>query len=156
LRAVAIDITQILAELLSHNRGRDPLNPDGRQPPDYGVAATLEGSTLDMVLTFRSGAAYCCMEWGCHLGLTPHGQRWHALRRALAAHGVAAPPRLKLQLTCVVEEGAVFFDLFRPDPKRRGWYAFAPVAAHRYQVSTAEATSSAKRQARLPGQPQEP
>jgi hypothetical protein len=140
---VAADVTSILAELLARNRGPDPLNPDSRQLPDYGVSASLEGNTLTMVLTFRSGAAYCCKEWGCHLALTD-GKRWDGLRRALAAHRLAVPPRLELRLSCVVEEGAVFFDPFRPDPARRGWYAFAPVAAHRYQASAVEADRGAE------------
>jgi hypothetical protein len=139
---VARDVSPILAELLARNQGPVPHNPDGRQSPDYGVTAMLEGSTLDVVLTFRSGSAYCCMEWGCHLALRD-GKRWHELRWAFAAHGVVAPPRLDLQLMGVIEEGAVFFDPFRPDPTRRGWYAFAPVAAHRYQRSASEAESDA-------------
>ena len=64
-----VDVTAILAELLARNRGPDPLDPDRRRVPDYGVAASLEGNTLALVLTFRKGAAYCYMEWGCHLGL---------------------------------------------------------------------------------------
>jgi hypothetical protein len=143
LGAAAIDITPILAELIARNRGPDPLNPNVRRAPDYGVAATLEGSTLDMVLTFRSGAAYCCYEWGCHLGLFD-GKRWHGLRRALAAHGVAAPPRLELQLVCDVEDGAVFFDMSKPDKTRRGWYGFAPVATRNYQRTASEAFSDAE------------
>jgi hypothetical protein len=42
----------------------------------------------------------------------------------------------------VVEEGAVFFDLFKPEPSRRGWYAFAPVAAYHDEAFTAEAAAS--------------
>jgi hypothetical protein len=142
-QVMAVDVTPILAEVLARNRGHDPLNPDARQPPDYGVIAALEGSTLDMVLTFRKGSAYCCMEWGCHLPLID-GKRWHGLRRAFAAHGVTAPPRLELRLACVVEEGALFFDPNRPDPTRRGWYAFARAANHRYQISASEAGSDAE------------
>jgi hypothetical protein len=100
----------------------------------------LEGNTLCVVLTFRAGCAYCCMEWGCHLALAD-GTRWDGLRRALAEHGVAAPEHLELRLACVVEEEAVFFDPFAPDPDRRGWYTFRPVAAHRYQVSATEAST---------------
>jgi hypothetical protein len=137
---VAVDVTAILAELLARNRGPDPLDPETRRPPDYGVAASLEGDTLSVVLTFRKGAAYCCMEWGCHLALTD-GKRWDGLRRALTAQGVPSPSRLELRLSCVVEEGAVFFNPFRPDPTRRAWYAFEPVAAHHYQVSAVEAAS---------------
>src|SRR5207249_3237120 len=80
-QALAIDVTTILAGLLARNRGPDPLHPDRRQPPNYGVAASLEGNVLSMVLTFRKGSAYCCMEWGCHLPLT-NGKRWDGLRRA--------------------------------------------------------------------------
>jgi hypothetical protein len=128
---------------LARNRGLDPLNPEGRQPPDYGVTATLEGSILDMVLTFRKGSAYCCMEWGCHLPLMD-GKRWHGLRRAFAAHGVAAPPRLELRLTCIVEEGALFLRPPQTGPDPAGRYAFARVANHRYQVSASEAGSDAE------------
>jgi hypothetical protein len=135
-------VTSILADLLAWNREPDPRNPDRRQPPDYGESASLEGNLLAVVLTFRSGATYCCTEWGCHLALTD-GKRWDGLRRALAARGLFLPPRLEVRLSCVVEEGTVCFDLVRPDPTRRGWYAFAPVAAHRYQTSAVEAESGA-------------
>jgi hypothetical protein len=138
---VAADVTPVLADLLAHNRGPDPADPDKRQPPDYGVAATLAGNTLDIVLTFRRGSAYCCWEWGCHLGLTD-GKRWDVLRQVLAARGAADPPRLTLRLTCVVEEGAVFFDLTRPDRARRGWYTFAPAAGHRYEAIAKEAAGT--------------
>jgi hypothetical protein len=137
---VAVDVTPILRDLLAGNRGPDPATPDTRRPPHYGVAASLDGHLLAAVLTFRSGSAYCCMEWGCHLPLVD-GQRWTGLRRALAAGGVPTPERLELRLSCVVEEGAVFFDPRRPDPARRGWYAFVPAAAHHYQASAAEGDS---------------
>jgi hypothetical protein len=42
----------------------------------------------------------------------------------------------------VVEEGALFFDIFKPDCKRRGWYAFAPVAAHQYEIVAGEAAET--------------
>jgi hypothetical protein len=135
---VAIDVSPILMELLARNRGPDPLNPGSRQPPNYGITARLEGNILEMILTFRKGSAYCCTQWGCHLALT-NGKRWDGLRRAFSAHGIATLPSLELRLLCKVEEGALFFDFFKPDPTRRGWYAFAPVAAHQYQVTAAEA-----------------
>jgi hypothetical protein len=50
---------------------------------------------------------------------------------------------MQLRLTVVIEDGAIFFDLAKPDPTRRGWYAFAPVAARRYQASTVEAPDPA-------------
>jgi hypothetical protein len=133
-----VDVTSILAQLLARNRGPDPLNPDIARTPDYGIAGSLDGQTLSVMLTFRAGAAYCCEEWGCHLALTDR-KRWIHLRQALAEHSVDAPPRLELCLSCVVEDGAMFFDPSRPDPARRGWYAFAPATAHQYQVSAVEA-----------------
>src|SRR5262249_17739630 len=89
---------------------------------------------------FKKDRAYCCMEWGCHLALFD-GRRWERLHEALAESGVVAPPNLRLQLSCKFEEGAVFFDFSTPDRSRRGWYAFAPVAAHDYKVVTVEAGS---------------
>lgn len=144
---MAVDVTHVLAKLLARNRGPDPLDPDTRRPPDYGVAGSLDGDTLSVVLTFRKGAAYCCMEWGCHLGLTD-GRRWDGLRRALAADGVTAPARLGLRLSCVVEEGAAFFDPFRPDPARRGRYAFEQVAEYHYEASAAEADRASEAEPR--------
>jgi hypothetical protein len=38
-----------------------------------------------------------------------------------------------------VEDGATFFDLSKPDPARRGWYAFAPAEAGRYGATAEEA-----------------
>jgi hypothetical protein len=137
---VAIDVTGIFAEYLAGNRGPDPADPGRRQTPDYGVVATLAGDVLEVELTFRSGSAYCCHEWGCHVALIA-GKRWDGFRRRLAAHGIAAPPRIELRRTCVIEEGAIFFDFSRPDPTRRRWYAFAPVAAQRYQATAIEAPS---------------
>jgi len=137
------DITAVLAELLTGNRSPDPANPDCRRQAQYGVLASLKGSVLAVTLTFRRDCVYCCHEWGCHLGLFGD-KRWHGLRTALAAHGIAPPPRLELRLECVVEEGAVFFNFSRPDSSRRGWYAFAPVLAHRYEAVSAEAPAAEK------------
>jgi hypothetical protein len=137
---MAVDVSPVLKELLASNRGPSPFEPEARQVPDYGVSALLDGNTLVVVLTFQKNAAYCCMEWGCHLPLF-NGKRWDKLHRALEAHGVAAPQSLRLQLCCVIEEGAIFFDFSKPDHTKRGRYAFAPVAAYEYQASTVEAGS---------------
>jgi hypothetical protein len=136
-----IDVTSILEQLLARNRGPDLLNPDIARTPEYGISGSLDGHRMSVVLTFRTGAAYCCQEWGCHLALTD-GKRWIGLRQALAEHGVAAPTQLELFLSCVVEEGAMFFDPSRPDPTRRGWYAFSPGTAHRYHVSAVESAGN--------------
>jgi hypothetical protein len=135
---VPTDVTAILTEYLAGNRGPDPTDADHRRRPDYGVTATLAGGVLEVVLTFRSGCAYCCCEWGCHLNLT-EGKRWDGLRRRLIVAGIAAPSQLELRLACVVEDGAKFFDLARPDPARRGWYAFTSTVAHRYTAIAVEA-----------------
>jgi hypothetical protein len=135
---VATDVTAILAEYLAGHRGPDPADPDRRRRPDYGVTAGLVGNVLEVVLTFRRGCAYCCYEWGCHLDLT-EGKRWDGLRRCLATAGIATPPQLEIRLACVVEDGAAFFDPARPDPARRGWYAFAPAVAYRYTATAVEA-----------------
>jgi hypothetical protein len=132
-----MDVTSILKELLAANRGPDPADPETRQSPDYGVAASLDGNVLDVVLTFKKDRPYCCMEWGCHLPLLD-GRQWERLHQAIADAGVVAPPSLRLQLSCKIEEGALFFDLSRPDRNRRRWYALAPVAAHEYEVPTVE------------------
>ena len=137
--SMAVDVTSILKGLLDANRGPDPANPDARQLPTYGVTASLEGDVLDIVLTFKRGHAYCCMEWGCHLALF-NGRRWQRLHESLAQSGVVAPQSLRLHLLCKIEEGAVSFDFSKPDRSRRGWYAFAPVAAHDYKVVTVEAS----------------
>lgn len=134
---MAIDISAVITALLAKNRGPDPYNPDVRQPPDYGIAATFDDGSIDLTFTFRSGSAYCCQEWGCHLGFTL-GERWVKLREALSSRSIPVPDRLTLRLRCIVEDGALFFDFSRPDPGRRGWYAFAAVPPTHYEVSVVE------------------
>jgi hypothetical protein len=139
---MAVDVTALFADRLARNRGPVPGDPEARQPPDYGVSATLDGGLINLDLTFRAGSAYCCREWGCHLTLY-HGKRWDWLRRELAARGVSVPDRLELRLAVVVEAGALFFDFSRPEPspRGRGWYAFTPADAFRYQMVVAEGSS---------------
>jgi hypothetical protein len=135
---VGIDVTPIFAEHLARNRGPDPRDPGHRQAPDYGIVASLEGDVLEVELTFRTGSAYCCYEWGCHVAFTPITKRWDDIRVWLLARGLRPPERIELRRTVVIDEGAVFFDFRQPDPTRRGWYAFAPVSARRYQWTTIE------------------
>jgi hypothetical protein len=106
-------------------------------PPDYGVIASLDNGAIDLILTFRTGSAYCCYESGCHLALSEEA-RWEQLRRGLTASRTLLPDRLTIQLTVVVEAGALFFDRSMPDPNRRGWYSFIPAEARRYQESLVE------------------
>jgi hypothetical protein len=134
---VAVDVTPVFAAYFARNRGPVPNTPDARQPPDYGVSASLDGGVIELALTFRAGSAYCCYEWGCHLNLY-EDKRWEWLRRELSARGVEAPPRLELRLTVLVEAGALFFEFSRPDRSHRGWYDFAPAEERRYQHVVAE------------------
>jgi hypothetical protein len=133
--SIAVDVTAILTRLLAANRGPHATDPDTRPTPDYGVAASLAADVLSVVLTFKRDRTYCCMEWGCHLGLFD-GKRWNRLRQKFAEADMVAPARLRLVLTCQIEAGSLFFDLSKPDRSRRGWYAFAPAAAYEYQVTT--------------------
>jgi hypothetical protein len=134
---VGVDVSPLFAAYFARNRGPVPDDPDLRQAPDYGVTASLEGSAVALTLTFRAGSAYCCYEWGCHLNLRA-GQRWQWLRRELSACGLVPAERLELRLAVIVEPGALFFDWSRPDPTRRGWYAFAPAEAQRFHAVVVE------------------
>ena len=137
---MAVDVTLILKELLAANRGPNPTDPETRQSPDYGVTASLDGNVFDVVMTFKKGRAYCCMEWGCHLALFD-GKRWQRLHQALADPAWLHPQACASNWSCKIEEGAVFFDFSKPDRNRRGWYAFAPAAAHDYKVVMVEGAS---------------
>lgn len=138
---MAVDVSHVLSGMMARNRGPDPLDPGTRQQPNYGVAASLNGNVLSMVLTFRKGSAYCCYDWGCHLEFY-NKKRWKKLRDALALHGVFAPPQLHFKLSCVIEEGAIFFNMFRPDPMRKCWYEFEAFPARHYEASTQEAETN--------------
>ncbi len=131
---MAVDVTPVFAAYFARNRGPVPGDPESRQAPDYGVSARLGGPVIDLALTFRAGAAYCCYEPGCHLDLFD-GRRWEGLRRDLSAAGLTPPPVLELRLGVVIEAEALFFDYSRPEPSRRGrgWYAFAPAVARRFE-----------------------
>lgn len=135
------DISDVLAALLADNRGLDPNHPEVRQLPNHGIAATIETDLIDLVLTFRRGTAYCCMEWACHLGFV-RGERWVKLRRALTVRNITVPDQLNLHLQCIIEEGAMFHDFSRPDPTRRGVYALISSEAFCYELSVAESTAS--------------
>jgi hypothetical protein len=134
---VAVDVTLAFAAYFARNRGPVADNAGAMEPPSYGVSARLDGSTVELALTFRAGAAYCCYEWGCHLALG-EGKRWGWLRSELASRGIAAPDRLELRLAVAVEAGALFFDYARPLPGQRGRYELSPSAAVQYQAVVTE------------------
>src|SRR5262245_36827907 len=100
-----IDVTPILLDYLASNSGPVPEDPERRSSPAYGVRAALAGDMVDVELIFLSGSAYCCCEWGCHLGLF-NGKRWDRLRQRLSARRVIATAQMQLRLTVTVEDGA--------------------------------------------------
>ena len=134
---MVLDVTPAFAAYLARNLGPNPMAPDERQTPDYGVSSAIDGGLVHLDLTFRSGSAYCCTEWGCHLNLR-EGKTWDRKRQEHAKQGIAALERIELRLTVHVEHGALFFDWLRPEPSRPGWFAFATAATSRYDVAIAE------------------
>ena len=140
---VATDVTPAIAACLARNTGPTVDNPAARQPPEYAVSAQLDGSVINLALGFRSGAAYCCYEWGCHLALHD-GRRWEILRRELAACDVAVPEQMELRLAVTVEAGALFFDFARPLENRRGVYRLSPSDTVQYRCVAAEAGGPVK------------
>ncbi|MHB1560988.1 MAG: hypothetical protein ACYC61_26335 [Isosphaeraceae bacterium] len=127
---MAVDLTNVFAGHFAGNLGPVPDDPDVRRAPDYSLSAGLDGGVVELVLTFRAGAAYCCYELGCHLSVDEDWWEW--LRCELAARRVEAPPQLELHVTVVVEAGALFFDSRRPDGSRRFWYDFTPAGPCRH------------------------
>lgn len=147
---MTVDVTPVFAAYLAGNRGPAVDDPTRRVPTAYGVSAKLDGSVIELALTFRAGAAYCCYEWGCHLWLFP-SERWGRLRRELAAGGVPVPARLELRLKVVVEAGALFFNWARPVPGRPGVYELRPSETDRYhEVVITEASAPGAKQAAPP------
>jgi hypothetical protein len=59
---VTVDVTPVFRNYFARNRGPVPADPNKRQPPDYGVSASLFGEVIDLTLTFRTESAYCCCE----------------------------------------------------------------------------------------------
>jgi hypothetical protein len=83
----------------------------GGGPGYYGVGVENvagDGSELDVVLTFRSGTRYCCMEPGCQWGYWAEGG-WSLLRECLDRNGLHHLPLPTVRrFRGVIEEGAVF------------------------------------------------
>ena len=129
-----VDVTPAFAAYTATNRGPTPTDPDARERPDYGLSAVLDGSVIELTLTFRAGAAYCCGEWQCHFMLFPT-RRWDKLRRVLSAMGVEVAGRLELRVEGVVEEGALFL---LPRRSRDTPAALAPANAFRYRQVVTE------------------
>ncbi len=136
---MAVDISSVFEALLAKNKGPVSGSPGARESPIYGVSASIEGGGIDLTLTFRTGCAYCCMEWGCHLGAY-ETRWWNSLRQELVDRGIRGPGRLELRLTVVVEEGALFFDFSRRVSLDcvRGEYQLRPAKATEYRETVVE------------------
>ena len=97
---MSIDLTEVFSRLLSRNLNR----------PDYGICASSPSdgaSQVDLVLTFKSGAAYCCAEPGCHLP-TFNPRFWERLRAQFQDAGYTEPSfPMTLRITGIVEDGAI-------------------------------------------------
>jgi hypothetical protein len=129
---MSTDLTSVFVEYLAGNRGPVQGDPEVRQAPNYGLLASWEADRVQLQLVFRSGSAYCCYELGCHL-LKSQESEWEWLRKKLFDLNANLPLKLELHVQVVVEEGALFFDLLKPDPSHRGHYSFTSVSAKRYE-----------------------
>lgn len=83
----------------------------GGDPAHYGLDVinfSSNGARFDLVLTLRSGRAYCCQEPGCHLA--PFSRTfWEAIRETIEDRGLRQPPPMRLvHIHTAVEPGAVF------------------------------------------------
>jgi hypothetical protein len=54
---VAVDVTPVFKDYFARNRGPVPADSGKRQPPNYGVLASLDGAMMNLTLTFRTGSA---------------------------------------------------------------------------------------------------
>lgn len=77
----------------------------------YGVRIenlALDGSELDLIMTFRSGEQYCCGQPICDFAFD-EASTWESLRVDMDANGLSAFPVPTIRkLRGVVEAGAVF------------------------------------------------
>lgn len=114
-----------LARLFADRLARNTMHFGGGGPGYFGVHLeniAPDGSELDLVLTFRAGHRYCCIEQGCHLAIGHEGF-WEELREEMDAHGLADRPLPTFHLVrCVVEDGTLV-DQGRT-PRRVGPMAF--------------------------------
>jgi hypothetical protein len=104
------DVQQALAQVISDMlaEGRFYFGPSG--PGYFGLEVSnisSDDSEFDLALTFKSGVRYCCIKWGCHIGL--YASDWfRTVRRRLAARGITElPPMTVRNLHVLVEKGAI-------------------------------------------------
>jgi len=84
-------------------------------PGYYGVEVdnlSSDGSEFDLILTFKSGVRYCCIEHGCHIPLYGSSEScagwFNEVRDRLRMARIEnLPPMTVRKLHVVVEKGAI-------------------------------------------------
>jgi hypothetical protein len=98
------------ADLFAADRGRFRDGESWGGPGYFGVqvaSATVDGSEVELVVTFRAGVRYCCFESACHFAYyDEHG--WRRLRECLDRHGLGHLPLPVIRsFRGIIEPGAV-------------------------------------------------
>jgi hypothetical protein len=136
----SIDLTDHFSAQLARNTSPDPSVLGARLPACYHVAALYHHGRVLLTLTLLREHAYCCAEWGCHMGGWSDAN-WHQLRAVIEARGQAASPCLTIDLTVVVQAGARCYDFMRPIRGHTGEYEFTPQSAGAYTHQLCEDTA---------------
>ncbi len=98
-------------------------------PDYYGVEVVnvaSDGAQFDLILTFKAGTHYCCVELGCHFSFAIGGGRkpkWISrFRQLMKDRGFAQPGLITINnVHVIVEEGVVCEatkHLTPPNPRR--------------------------------------
>lgn len=83
-----------------------------RKPPEIGVsidAISEDGHCVDLLLTFKAGKRYCCVEPNCHFGLHSFAD-WDKLHQLFVKHKAEVVRPTMLRLRGIVEQGAFIYD----------------------------------------------
>ncbi len=137
---LTIDATMLVERFISGNRGADPLLPEERVLPNYGIKAFFDGSTIELQFVFKQGYHYCCDEFDCHLSLF-EGARWNKLREVFEESDLEIPSRIRIKGECVIEAGSLFYDLSKPSRNGVCEYEYGPVVAGKYSFDVLEASA---------------
>jgi hypothetical protein len=104
------DLPRRLTQLFVAQFARNTPYFGGGGPGYYGVRLeniASDGSEFELILTFRSGVRYCCVELGCHCGIRSP-RYWSGLRKEMDTHGLGELPLPTIGIVrVVVEEGAL-------------------------------------------------
>lgn len=125
-----IDVRSALQQVMCALFARNRLYFGAGGPDYYGVEVVNvadDGAHFDLVLTFKSGTHYCCVELGCHFGFAVGGnrkpQKWiHRFRQLMKDRGYAKLGPITInKVHVIVEEGVVCEatkHLTPPNPRR--------------------------------------